>query len=51
MYSASVVESATIGCFFELHEIAPPSIVKTYPDMEWRAGIAQEVRIYLQKEY
>jgi hypothetical protein len=28
MYSASVVDRATIGCFFELHEMAPPSIVK-----------------------
>ena len=27
MYSASVVESATIGCFFKLQETTPPSIV------------------------
>ena len=36
MYLASVVDSATSDCFFELQDTAPPSIVKTYPDIEWR---------------
>ena len=46
MYSASVVDSAMIGCFFELQDTAPPSIVKTYPEMEcqcsWEAQSTSE---------
>jgi len=35
IYSASVVDSATSDCFFELQDTAPPSIVKMYLDIEW----------------
>ena len=36
MYSASVMDNAMIGCFLELQDTAPPSIVKMYPDVEWQ---------------
>jgi len=34
MYSASVVESATIGCFLDRQEIAPHPNTKAYPEIE-----------------
>ena len=34
MYSASIVDNVTIGCFLELQDMAPPSIMKMYPDVE-----------------
>jgi hypothetical protein len=37
-YSASVVDRVTISCLFELHETAPPSIRKTYPEIAWRSS-------------
>jgi hypothetical protein len=34
--SASVEDKAMTGYFLELQEIAPPSIRKIYPDIEWQ---------------
>jgi hypothetical protein len=36
MYSASVVDRVTMGCFLELQETAPLWIVNTDPEIEWR---------------
>ena len=33
MYSASIVDNVTNSCFFEDQEMAPPSIIKTYPEI------------------
>ena len=35
MYSASILEVATVACFFELHEMALCPKEKRYPEMEW----------------
>ncbi|KIK32661.1 hypothetical protein CY34DRAFT_100975, partial [Suillus luteus UH-Slu-Lm8-n1] len=32
-YSASVVESVTSSCFFELQDTAPPSSKNAYPEI------------------
>ena len=38
LYSASVLDSATVGCFLLLQEIAPLSTEKTKPDVDrWSA--------------
>src|SRR5882672_3736528 len=34
MYSASVLDVATVGCFFELHETRPEPRLNVYPDIE-----------------
>src|SRR5882724_500362 len=48
MYSASVVESATRGCFLELQLTAPPFIRNAYPEMEcWWYCEAWSVSEYL----
>ena len=42
-YSASIDESAMIGCFLLLHEIAPDPRVKQYPvvDLQVSGSLAQ----------
>ncbi|KAJ9566994.1 hypothetical protein OSB04_002960 [Centaurea solstitialis] len=40
MYSASVVESAIVSCFELFHEIAPPFMVKTYPDCDLKSSLS-----------
>src|SRR5271169_3072689 len=35
MYSDSVEERATVGCFLAAHEIAPPHKVKIYPPIDF----------------
>src|SRR5260370_42447392 len=37
MYSASVLDSATALCFFELQLMAAPASKKTYPDVDFRS--------------
>jgi hypothetical protein len=37
IYSASVLKSATEGCFFELQLMAPPASMKTYLDIDLRS--------------
>ena len=34
IYSASVVDKATVPCFFELHAMQVPSMTHAYPDMD-----------------
>ena len=39
MYSASVLDVATVACFLELHEISPEPRLKAYPDMDQRVSL------------
>src|ERR1700741_3365974 len=34
IYSASVVDAAVTSCLLDLHVIAPPAHMKTYPDVD-----------------
>ena len=34
MYSALVVNVATVDCCFELHDTAPPAIKNIYPEVD-----------------
>ena len=38
MYSALAVDRATVCCFFELQATAPPAIIVTYPEIDFRSG-------------
>lgn len=35
MYSASMLDKATVGCFFDVQDIGPPMAKKTIPDMDF----------------
>src|SRR6266481_6239367 len=39
MYSASVLDVATVGCFLELQEIMPVPRLKAYLDVERRVSV------------
>ena len=39
LYSSSIVDLATIGCFFDAHEIAPDPIWNTYQKMLFPSSI------------
>ena len=39
MYSASVLDVATVACFLELHEISPEPRLKVYPDMDQHVSV------------
>ena len=39
MYSASVLDVATVGCFFELQEMSPEPRLNTYPEMDRRVSL------------
>ena len=39
LYSASVLDSATVGCFLLLQEIAPLPREKTNPDVDRRSAL------------
>ncbi len=48
IYSASTVDLATVGCFFEYQLIAPEFIIKQYPDVDFLSSIslAQSESVY-----
>ena len=39
MYSASILDNATVGCFLELHVVAPPESIDTYPEIDRLSSI------------
>src|SRR6185437_13876339 len=40
IYSASVLEVATIGCFADFHEMAPRYRVNRYPEVDLRESLS-----------
>ena len=43
MYSASVVDNATVFCSLDCHETAPPTYVITYPDVDRLVSISADM--------